>query len=118
MCIRDSIFGGAALSWLLGSLQVLIAGLNTWYWQALAALFVSIVTGTASWIVVRGAATARQRISLTTRRPIKALYETVGRCGDPPRDDARIFIIVALVLGILAAVAIPIGLAIAGIASL
>ena len=116
--VPSFIFGGAALSWLLGSLQVLIAGLNTWYWQALAALFVSIVAGTASWIVVRGAATARQRISLTTRRPIKALYETVGRCGDPPRDDARIFIIVALVLGILAAVAIPIGLAITGIASL
>lgn len=112
------IFGGAALSWVLGSLQVLIAGLNTWYWQALAALFVSIIAGIASWTVVRGAATARQRITLTTDRPIRALYETVGRCGDPPGDDSRIFIVVALVLGVLAAVAIPIGLAIAGIANL
>ena len=112
------IFGGAVLSWLLGSLQVLIAGLNTWYWQAIAALLVSVVAAIASWIVVRGAATARQRISLTTERPIRALYETIGRCGEPPGDDSKVFIIVALVLGILAAVALPLGLAIAGIANL
>lgn len=112
------IFGGAAISWLLGSLQVLIAGLNTWYFQALAALFVSIIAGIASWIVVRGAATARHRISLTTERPIRALYETIGRCGEPPRDDSIVFIVVAIVLGVLAALAIPIGLAIAGAANL
>ena len=111
------IFGGAVLSWLLGSLQVLIAGLNTWYWQALASIIVSIVAASASWIVVRGAATARQRILLTTERPISALYETIGRCGHPQRDDSRIFIIVALVLGVLAAIALPIGLAIAGISN-
>lgn len=112
------IFGGAVLSWLLGSLQVLIAGLNTWYWQAVAALLVSIVAATASWIVVRGAATARHRISLTTEKPIKALYETIGRCGEPSRDDSIVFIVVALVLGVLAAIALPLGLAIAGIANL
>ncbi len=112
------IFGGAVLSWILGTLQVLIAGLNTWYWQALAALLVSIVAGIASWIVVRGAATARHRIRLTTDRPIRALYETIGRCGEPPRDDSMIFIVVALILGVLAAIAIPVGLAIAGIANL
>lgn len=112
------IFGGAVLSWLLGTLQVLVAGLNTWYWQALAALLISIVAGIASWIVVRGAATARHRIRLTTDRPIRALYETIGRCGEPPRDDSIIFIVVALILGVLAAVAIPIGLAITGVANL
>ena len=112
------IFGGAVLSWLLGSLQVLISGLNTWYWQAVAAVLVSLVAATASWIVVRGAATARQRIRLTTDQPIRALYETIGRCGEPPRDDSIVFIIVALVLGILAAIALPIGLAITGIANL
>ena len=112
------IFGGAVLSWILGSLQVLIVRLDTWYWQALAALFVSALAAAASWIVVRGAATARQRITLTTERPIRALYETIGRCGEPPRDDSKVFIIVALVLGVLAAVALPVGLTIAGIANL
>ncbi len=112
------IFGGAVLSWLLGSLQILIAGLNQWYWQVVAALLVSLVAAAASWIVVRGAATARHRIKLTTERPVRALYETIGRCGDPPRDDSTVFIVVALILGIVAAVALPLGLAIAGVASL
>jgi hypothetical protein len=112
------VLSGAELSRLLGSLQVLISGLNTWYWQAVAAVLVSLVAATASWIVVRGAATARQRIRLTTDQPVRALYETIGRCGEPPRDDSIVFIIVALVLGLLAAIALPIGLAITGIASL
>ncbi len=116
--IPTFIFGGAVLSWLVGTLQVLIAGLNTWYWQAVAALTVSLFAAAASWIVVRGAATARHRIRLTTDRPIRALYETIGRCGNPPRDDSTVFIVVALILGVLAAVALPIGLAITGIATL
>lgn len=111
------IFGGAVLSWLLGSLQILITGLDTWFWQAAASLIVSIIAATASWIVVRGAATARHRITLTTDRPIRALYETIGRCGQPPGDDSIVFIVVALVLGVLAAVALPIGLAITGVAN-
>jgi len=112
------IFGGAVLSWLVGTLQVLIAGLTTWYWQAAASIIVSLFAAAASWIVVRGAATARHRIQLTTDRPIRALYQTIGRCGEPPRDDSIVFIVVALVLGVLAAIALPIGLAITGIATL
>ena len=106
------IFGGSVLSWLFGSLQVLIAGLNTWWLQLMAALIVSLLTAVASWIVVRGAATARRRIQLTTDTPIRALYETIGRCGNPPRDDSIVFIVVALILGVIAALALPIGLAI------
>jgi len=112
------IFGGAVLSWLLGSLQVLIAGLNTWYWQVVASLLVSVMAAIASWIVVRGAATARQRIKLTTDAPVRALYETIGRCGNPPGDDSVVFIVVALILGVLAAIALPIGLGIAGASNL
>jgi len=112
------IFGGAVLSWLFGTLQVLITGLNTWYLQVIATVVVSIIAAIASWIVVRGAATARHRIQLTTDKPIRALYQTVGRCGAPPRDDSIVFIVVALILGILAAVALPIALTIAGIANL
>jgi hypothetical protein len=112
------IFGGAVLSWLLGSLQVLIAGLNTWYWQVVASLLVSVMAAIASWIVVRGAATARQRIKLTTDAPVRALYETIGRCGNPPGDDSVVFIVVALILGVLAAIALPLGLGIAGASNL
>jgi hypothetical protein len=109
------IFGGAVLSWLFGSLQIVIAGLKEWYWQVGAAVLVSLLTAIASWIVVRGAATARHRIRLTTQRPIRALYETLGRCGDPPGDQSMVFIVVALILGIVAALALPIGLTIASL---
>ena len=109
------IFGGAVLSWLFGSLQILIAGLDEWYWQLVAALLVSVITAAASWIVVRGAATARHRIRLTTTKPIGALYETIGRCGNPPGEQSTVFIVVALILGVVAALALPVGLAIASL---
>ena len=79
-----------------------------------ASLLVSVMAAIASWIVVRGAATARQRIKLTTDAPVRALYETIGRCGNPPGDDSVVFIVVALILGVLAAIALPLGLGIAG----
>jgi len=113
--IPTFIFGGAAISWLFGSLQIVIAGLKDWYWQLAAALLVSLLTAAASWIVVRGAATARHRIQLTTKKPVKALYETIGRCGDPPGDQSTVFIVIALVLGVVAALALPVGLAIASL---
>lgn len=64
--------------------------------------------GTA-WSVLRGAAIARRRISLTTERPIAALWETIGRCGTPPRDQSRQFVVMSLVITILAWVIIPVG---------
>lgn len=111
------IFGGAVLSWLFGSLQILIVQLDTWYIQLFATLLVALITAGASWIVVRGAATARRRIQLTTDKPIRALYETLGRCGNPPGDDSKVFIVIALILGILAAVILPIGLGIASLSA-
>lgn len=42
---------------------------------------------------------------------------TLGRCGDPPKDDSVVFIVVALILGIIAAIVVPLALAI-GIAAL
>ena len=103
------------LSWLFGSLQIIISGLGQWYFQLLAALLVSLLTAAASWIVVRGAATARHRIRLTTHRPISALYETIGRCGNPPGDQSTVFIVIALILGVVAALALPVGLTIASL---
>ncbi len=109
------IFGGAVLSWLFGSLQILISGLDQWYWQIVATLLVSLLTAAASWLVVRGAATARHRIRLTTDKPFRALYETIGRCGNPPGDQSKVFIVIALILGVVAALALPIGLALVSI---
>jgi hypothetical protein len=63
----------------------------------------------ASWAILRGAAVARRRIRLTVERPLAALYETIGRCGRPPRDNARTFALLAILLTIVAALVVPAG---------
>jgi hypothetical protein len=62
----------------------------------------------ASWVILRGAAMAHRRRRLAIRNPLEAVWETVGNCGKPPRDDAMTFAYVAIVLTIVGGVALPI----------
>jgi hypothetical protein len=103
---------GAVLSSLLSWLQSgfgLFTGSSTATVIASAAVF--LVAAFASWVIIRGAATAHRRITLTTDRPMTALYETIGRCGTPPQDAAGAFAIISIVLTLLALLIVPIGLA-------
>jgi hypothetical protein len=67
---------------------------------------VAVVVGAAgvvvgaglSWIVLRGSAMASARIRLSVREPLGIVWKDVGYCGRPPRDGARSFAIVAIVL--------------------
>jgi hypothetical protein len=63
----------------------------------------------ASWAILRGAAVARRRIRLTVERPLAALYETIGRCGRPPRDNARTIALYAILLTVMAGLVVPVG---------
>jgi hypothetical protein len=47
---------------------------------------------------------------MTTDEPLKALWETIGRCGKPPEDDAQAFAIYAIILTVLGWLIIPIGI--------
>jgi hypothetical protein len=69
--------------------------------------------GAASWVILRGAAVARRRIKLTVERPVAALWETIGRCGNPPRDQSREFALYAILLTALGWILVPIGVALA-----
>jgi hypothetical protein len=60
-------------------------------------------------IIIRGAAVARRRIKLTTERPMTALWETIGRAGDPPKDQARTFALYGIALTAAAWLVIPTG---------
>ena len=51
-----------------------------------------------SWIVLRGTALASSRIRLSVREPLRAVWDDVGHCGQPPKDGCRTFAIVAIVL--------------------
>ena len=71
-------------------------------------LFVSI-----AWVVLRGSAVARHRIHLSLDQPLKALWETVGAAGKPPKDSSRQFALIAIVLPALGFLVLVIGLVLA-----
>jgi hypothetical protein len=71
------------------------------------ALLVALAYG-----VIRGAAIARRRIKMALDQPLKILYDVVGAAGNPPRDQATSFALVSLIVMGLAAVAIPLIVAI------
>jgi hypothetical protein len=104
------LVGGAALSLASSSLQevtrsrvvlVVVAGV-------LAALAVA-----AFWCVMSAAAVARRRTRIALDAPLRALYETIGAAGDPPRDKSRAFVVYAALLLVLAWVVVPLALTLA-----
>jgi hypothetical protein len=102
------LLGGALLS-------SIVSGLKLFFDWALSGIVGSIVFGVVftllfaglAWSALYSAGVARRRIRLSTEQPIKALYETVGACGDPPRDDSYNFAAIALVLLVLAWILVP-----------
>lgn len=61
-----------------------------------------------SWIALYAASVARRRIRLSTDQPVRVLYDVIGAAGHPPRDQSYLFALVAIVLLVLAALAVPI----------
>lgn len=102
------LLGGAAVSTSVGLLRALF----DW---ALASRLAVVITSLVlvgvilftAWAILKGAAVARRRIRLTTERPLAALWQTIGRCGKPPEDQARQFAVVALVVMLVGALVIP-----------
>jgi hypothetical protein len=63
----------------------------------------------AAWCILRGAAIAHHRINLTVKEPLAALWETIGRAGKPPEDDAQMFAVYAIILTVVGWLVIPAG---------
>jgi peptidoglycan/LPS O-acetylase OafA/YrhL len=70
-----------------------------WALYLLAALLVVFL----AWAALYSAGVARRRIRLSTEQPISALWETIGACGNPPRDSSYDFAVIAIVLLVLVA---------------
>lgn len=109
------LLGGAVLSTAAGALGTAVdAVTNSQVLILLAAcLTIGIFLGGA-WAILRGAAVGRKRIAITTERPMQELFRVVGNCGEPHRDQARLFAGIALVLMVLVWVVVPLALAAAG----
>lgn len=88
--------GGASAA--LGSRAGLLVG----------GLVAFILLVAVSWLVLHGAAIARRRIRLSLDKPLGALWETVGWCGKPPKDNARTFAAVAIAVTVLGWLVIPV----------
>lgn len=102
------LLGGAVVSGFFG----LLRGFFDWALGSRVAVAVAtgvvlVVLSFASWAILRGAAIARRRIRLTTERPLAALWETMGRCGKPPEDQARQFALLALIVTVVGFLVIP-----------
>jgi hypothetical protein len=58
-------------------------------------------------VVLRGAALASRRIRLSVGEPLRDLWQTLGSCGKPPRDQSRRFAAVAITLTVSAWIVLP-----------
>jgi len=105
------LFGGAVLSGLLSVVQLVFDLATAARWVILAVLLVLIaLLAAASWVIVHGTAVARRRIDLTTRAPLDALWQTVGRAGHAPKDHSKAFAVIAIILTVASFILLPISL--------
>lgn len=105
------LLGGAVVSSALGGLRAAANRIvENRLLVVVATVFLLLFLIGAAWCVLRAAAVARRRIRLTTDRPMRALYDAVGSCGNPPKDDAFQFALYSLIGMALAWVVIPVGI--------
>lgn len=96
--IPTFLLGGAVVSGAVSLLTGAVSALDNWVIAAVVAVIALLISLSASWIVLRGAAIARRRIRLTMDKPLDALWETIGRAGDPPRDQSKTFVLYSVIL--------------------
>ena len=105
------LFGGAILSPFIGVVQSAISSLNNATVRLVLLVVLFLLMSGVSWVLVKGSAVARRRIQLTAEDPIKALYQVIGRCGNPPGNMSTVFAVVSLILTIFSLVVVAVGIA-------
>ncbi len=102
------LLGGAALSGLFSAIG---GAVNSAVEDDVGRIVLGVVLGAIllglSWVAIYAASIARRRIRLTTQQPVQALWDTIGAAGTPPRDHSYHFALIAIILLLLAALAIP-----------
>lgn len=103
------LVGGAALSGITSGLSnIASSALQSLLGKIVFGVIVTLLLLASAWVVLYAAAVSRRRIRTSTDQSIKALYETIGACGDPPRDQSYNFAIYAIVLLTLAWIVVPV----------
>jgi len=75
-------------------------------------VILAIVFALLAWVLLQGAGLAHRRIKVALDPSLAALYETIGHCGNPPRDDSAAIAATAIALTALAWFVVPIAIAI------
>ena len=102
------LVGGAALSGISSGIVNLAKGaLGSTTGKVIVGVVAFLVLAAAAWVVLFAAAISRRRIRTSTDQPMKALYETIGACGNPPRDESYNFAVYAIVLLAAAWIVVP-----------
>jgi hypothetical protein len=102
------LLGGAFLTTILSGIQGLFRNaLNSMVGSIIGGVLLCLILAAVAWAALYGAAVSRRRIRLSTEQPMKALWETIGACGNPPRDSSYDFALYAIVLTLLAWIIIP-----------
>jgi hypothetical protein len=102
------LLGGAILSTVVSGLRIFfIWAISGIIGVIVLALVLAVIFAGLAWAALYAAGVARRRIRLSTDQPIKALFETIGACGNPPKDDSYTFAVYAIVLLVLAWIVIP-----------
>ena len=103
------LLGGAALSTAFAAVEsVLLALFDSSLGVALVSLAAMLLLILLAWSAMYAAAVARRRIRLSTQVPARVLWDAVGSCGDPPKDQSFLFALIAIVLAVLAWVLVPV----------
>jgi len=93
------LLGGAIISTIFSGIQALIRwAFNDVTGSVIFAFVLAVVFGALAWAALYAASVARRRIRLSTDQPMRALWETIGACGTPPKDSSYDFAVYAIVL--------------------
>jgi len=103
------LLGGAFLTSIVSGLQSIArAALGTTAGTVVLGVVLCLVLAALSWVALYAAGVARRRIRLSTEQPARALWETIGAAGKPPRDESYNFAAYAIVLLVLSWIVVPI----------
>jgi hypothetical protein len=103
------LLGGAVLS---GLFSLIGKGIGAAVGNDIVRLALGTMVGALmlglSWIAIYAASIARRRIRLSTQQPVQVLWDVMGAAGNPPRDQSYHFAVIAILLLLLSALAVPI----------
>ena len=110
--IPTFLLGGAALSGVASLLQgVLVSALHNRLLLLIVAAGFAVLAACGFWCILNAAAIARRRTHIALDQPLRALWETIGAAGHPPKDHSRQFAMYSVILLALAWIVVPVAIA-------